>query len=133
MARGRGRNNRGQRDDFSPSLEDLLAPLDPPRAFVSPLSPSDMVRTSWTEIEDRRRFDPERALRPALSFSGAQAPAKRIPATDRTWSTIGFDQPDTALICARRKERREVMFALRRRRRGGGGSRRRNYWSNIKC
>lgn len=131
MAR-RGSKDRGQRDDISPSLEDLLAPL--PDLSVPLLSVLPSGPVALTEIEDRRVFDPERAYRPALSFSGNQAPANRIPRADRTWSTIGFNDPATAVICARRKTRREVMFATRRRRRGGGGGRRRrNWWSNVRC
>lgn len=126
----RGISNRGQRDALDSSLAELLAPLELP-AIVSPYLPSEY--SSWAEIEDRRVFDPERAFRPALSFSGNQAPSRRIPATDRRWSTIGFDRPDSALICARRKSRREVIFAKRRHRRGRGGSRRRNWYSDVRC
>lgn len=125
----RGKSSRGQRDDISPSLAELLAPLQYPQPLVSPLIPSD----NWQEIDDRRTFNPERAYRPALSFSGGQAPTNRIPASDKRWSTIGFNDPDFAVICARRKSRREVIFAKRRHRRGRGGSRRRNWYSEVKC
>lgn len=130
MAR-RGSSTRGQRDDTSPSLEDLLAPLpELARPLVSVL-PSDFV--TLTDIQDNRLFDPEQVFRPALNVGGNVAPARRIPASDKRWHSIGFDQPDQALVCVRRKQRREVLFATRRRRRGGGGARRRTHWSNVRC
>lgn len=125
----RGRSSRGQREasDFA-SIEELLAPVTFPAIYVT-----SVPSFQWQEIEDRRVFDPEQAYRPALSFSGNQAPANRIPRVDRSWSTIGFNEPSRVVICARRHRRREVLFAKKRHRRGRGGSRRRNYWSNIRC
>lgn len=132
MAR-RGISSRGQRDDISPSLEDLLAPPleNLPIEPLGELTPSEPF--SLTEIEDRRLFNPESVLRSALDDGGRPAPARRIPRNDRTWSSVGFNHPQHVVICARRKERREVLFAKRRHRRGGGGSRRRNWWSNVRC
>lgn len=130
----RGNSNRGQRDasDIASELDELLAP--PTFRAIEYTNPllGMAARHVWEEIEDRRLFSPERGFAPALSFSGNQAPAKTIPKRDRTWSSIQFDRPNEALICARRKERREVIFAKRRRGRGGS-RRRRNYYSNIRC
>lgn len=139
MAHGRGSTTRGQRDAFDPSLAELLAPPEMPtfRELVSPFSPSEF--SSWTEVEDRRRFDPERALRSALSFSGAQANVGETVGSRRSGSQASrnpryptFDDGRHALVCARRQQRREVLFAKKRRGRGGG-RRRRNYWSNVRC
>lgn len=126
----RGNSTRGQREasDFTSELDELLAPA----TFAIGFTPS-VPSSNWQEIEDRRYFNPERDYRPALSFSGNQAPARSIPRDDRRWSTIGFDNPDYALICARRHQRREVIFAKKKHRRGRGGSRRRNWYSNVRC
>lgn len=126
----RGRTTRGQREasDFT-SLEEMLAPQTQSWVIRSPFVPS----SNWQEIEDRRLFDPEQAFRPALSFDGTQAQARAIPRNDKTWSTVGFNDPSFAVICARRHQRREVLFAKRKTRRGRGGSRRRNWYSDVRC
>lgn len=129
----RGSTTRGQRDASDSSLDDLLAP-EPWPSLVSPLPSEFMDPLSvLSEISDARMFTPDRATRPSLDLSGNVAPTRRIPATDKRWASIGYDNPDLAVVCARRKSRREVLFAKRRRRRGGGGSRRRTWWSNVKC
>lgn len=127
----RGRTTRGQREatDLA-SLEELLAPPDQSWAMPVTFSPP---ASNWQEIDDGRLFNPEAAFRPPLDFSGNQAPANRIPRKDKTWSTIGFNDPTFAVVCARRHQRREVIFATRKHRRGKGGSRRRNFWSNVRC
>lgn len=112
-------------------------PLRPDLAVVLPRRPLRPLSL----LEDRRRFHPERDLRPALSFFGKprlvvrkarKAPARsRMTAFSGLSHRIGFQVPKRVAICVRRKERREVLIAN-----GAGGSRkpkRRNYWSSIQC
>lgn len=97
--------------------------------------------TALQALEDRRRWHPERAFRPALSFREKRP---RIVArdvrrsnqwTDRTLpSRLHFALPKSVAICIRRKERREVIFAKRKAGKGSRARRRlRNWFSNIIC
>lgn len=134
MAR-RGNSNRGQRDALDPSLAELLAPVRPLPELTFSQVLTDVGR-SWTEVEDTRRFDPERSFRSPLAFSGGQASARSVRgSTARVVGPhIGFDQPQEVVRCARRKSRREVIFAKRKFRKGAGARRRRfNFWSLVRC
>lgn len=112
-------------------------PSRPDLAVVLPRRPLRPVSL----LEDRRRFHPQRDLRPAASFftkprlvirKARKAPLRsRMTAFSGFSHRIGFEVPKRVAICVRRKERREVIMA-----RGGGGSRkakRRNYFSSIEC
>lgn len=132
----RGRSSRGQRDDNFPSLAELLAPSFDPIQPARPLRYTVHVpHTSlWPEVDDARTYSPEGRYRDTRAFSGGTAPTRSVPQGPRRLpSTIGFDAPREALVCARRKNRREVIFALRKRKKGAGSSRRRNFWSDYKC
>lgn len=136
MAHGRRGDNRGQRDAIDVAnplsdIEGLLAPIQP-LPDLRPMSPLPL-RDEWSSIEDRRLFDPMADFMPARNFDGQNARTRRIPDSNPNWSTVGFDDPKHAVVCARRKERREVYFAKNLRRRGRGGARRRNWWSDYKC
>lgn len=119
------------------SRSTISRPLRPDLAVVLPRRPMRPLGL----LEDRRRFHPERDLRPALSFfskprlvirKARKAPLRsRLTAFSGLSHRIGFEVPKRVAICVRRKERREVIMA-----RGGGGSRkakRRNFWSSIEC
>lgn len=137
----RRRSSEGQRDDISTSLD--------PDGLLS-------------EVEDLRTYTPAPTISPAFSVSGVPAqirdrdlysiadvydrtqefmeyPERLISTPQRAWSSLsshlGFDVPQRAIRCVRRKIRREVMFSLpRRKRRGGAGARRRrNEWSDVHC
>lgn len=124
----RGKSNRGERDASEiASLEELLSPINISSPVVSPLVPS----FAWPEVEDGRAFNPDRAYRDPLVFSGGASSHRKV--TGSRFQSIGFDNPEKVVRCARRSSRREVIFAKRLQRRGRGGSRRRNYWSNVKC
>lgn len=99
-------------------------------------------------IEDRRRWHPERALRPALSFSGLAArtdvlvdrrPSRKAIAAGfkfqplQTKAILGFREPDRVLVCVRRQARKEVLHALGKAGRGGGRRGRRGWSSGISC
>lgn len=102
------------------------------------------IRFDLRLIEDRRRFHPERDLRPALSISRlARRLVERLPRPKRMApgnprsnlrSHFAFHTPSKVVKCVRRKERREVIFAERK---SGKGSRalrrRRDYWSDVSC
>lgn len=94
--------------------------------------------------EDRRRFHPERAYRPALSFSRKSSSVVKLkptPVAKRRNKPVYFMPPDVlaftnplkVLLCVRRKERREVLLAKGLHRKGAGGAKHRNWWSDIKC
>jgi len=130
----RGSKDRGQRDDISPSLAELLAPLDDP---VRPIRPVTLIPPTslFHEVEDGRRWSPYGVDRSSVSFSGAEAERRKVvgPARGNPAHAIGFNNPETVVRCARRKARREVIFAKRHRHKGAGSRRRRNFWSNVQC
>lgn len=129
MAR-RGSKDRGQRDDISPSLAELLAP---PFQIPAPIRVTTPLPEAFHEVEDNRRYTPER-FREAFTVGGTPAPSRRIPQSRGLSSGIAFDDPRSTIRCVRRKQRREVIFAKRKRKKGSGAARRRrNFWSNIQC
>lgn len=125
----RGSTDRGQRDAFDPSLDDLLSPLQPLRPLVhlpllSELSP-------LIEVEDRRRFTPYDASPRSMEGTPARL---RVVGRGVPSHRIGFTDPSNVVACVRRAQRREVLFAKRRTKKGAGARRRRrNFWSNVRC
>lgn len=89
-------------------------------------------------VEDRRLWHPERANRPALSFSGNPAPVvigrTRSVGRKTGWPShaVKFKNPDQVLVCLRRSRRREVILAS-----GGPGKKSRrpkfSWRSKIHC
>lgn len=131
----RGSSDRGQRDDISPSLDALLAPIEPVRPLrVTQLFYQPME--GLNEIEDGRRFAPYDVSPRDVSGTGASV---RSAAVSRVRpeippAGIAFSHPEHVVRCVRRKTRREVIFALKKRGKGAGARRRRrNYWSNVRC
>jgi hypothetical protein len=138
------RSRRDQRDDTPITSANLLSalsdPLPRPNRIVRVLEPA---RSVWSEVEDRRFFEPEVPATP-LSFraprllSGLDAavvpkstPARPFkPPVDL--GKFQFADPLNVMICKRRHERREVWFAKKLKRRGGGGGKR-NLWSEVEC
>lgn len=120
-----------------------------PRARIALAQLEALRREALSEIEDRRRFHPDRQFAPARDRNTRRA---RIVAASLLGSALSFQDPTIrsgsipgtrsapaagysgkVAICVRRKTRREVLFA---RGKGGGGakrSRRRNYYSEVKC
>ena len=106
---------------------------------VAPFRGYDATIGKLADLEDRRRFHPMRALRPAFSLPrGASRLVVREPKRARalfpaqTRAVIAFANPRRVLICLRRKARREVLMALGK---GGGGAKRprRNEFSDVRC
>ncbi|UOF79228.1 hypothetical protein [Microviridae sp.] len=100
-------------------------------ALTYTIRPANLLQA----IEDRREFHPERAARPARSFSRSvhtlAAPAGR---PGRVPVGVTFENPTKVLVCVRRKSRREVLFAMGRTGRGSArGRRRRSEYSDIQC
>lgn len=102
-----------------------------------------------TEIEDRRRHDPDGYYRPAKDLMGRIAPLsvsadRRKPSKyqyslkksypslfEPTFQT--FKYPRKVLICMRRKARKEVLHAFKKTGRRGQRKPRRNWYSSISC
>lgn len=135
------RRNRVAKRGSTPTTSNAFRAL-PSRTLVFPVSrPVDL-----SLYEDRRVFHPERAYRPALSFSRKSSAvvklvppmspkrgAARVSGVPRFPDVLGFTNPLKVLLCVRRKERREVIIAKKLQGKGAGGSKGRNWWSNIKC
>lgn len=100
------------------------------------LSPSRVLRSVVSSLEDRRRWEPSVTRAPR----SVSREARRIVAVAPTSSEIrrgfsfpdrvGFKVPYLVSICAKRKTRKEVMIAKRRKGRGGA---KRNVWSDVQC
>lgn len=128
-----------ERDDYSPSLTQLLHPSIPqkqkPLTAFSP-SPEKMLKNTLREIEDRRTWHPQGAQRPARSVTRSQHKLV-LPKKDsspRLPSRVAFDAPKQVLVCIRRKMRKEVLFAKRKTWKGSRARRHRHtYFSEVTC
>lgn len=114
---------------------DLLS--GPPVTFdplpeVDPFSQDPIENLS--EVQDGRAFNPV-STTDASTTVGTIAPTRLIQNDVPTLpSKVGFNRPQEAVHCVRRRQRREVIFAHKyHRRRGGGGGRKRDFWSQFKC
>lgn len=94
-------------------------------------------RANLRLVEDRRRYHPDGARRPAIGFN-KWAPRVIVP----KWAALGgaavtaklaFSSPDQVALCVRRKIRREVMFAKGKGGRRGQRRPRRSWYSRISC
>lgn len=105
--------------------------------FLSRLTALTTLRSMVRELEDRRRFDPRRAHKPASSFSSMDrrlvvpaVPGKPYALSHR----VAFSVPKKVAVCVRRAERKEVLHALGKTGTGARSPRRkRNNWSSVKC
>lgn len=135
------------RDEF----DEPLSVLDPPRMPVN-----TAVRSNLLEVEDRRRWEPNRLTRPIRSsrrwnipvrlvrdaprskgrgvlFAPASKPRKAVARNVR-FGGLQFRMPRYVAVCVRRKSRKEVLHALRRVGKGAAARRRRRTaLSNIRC
>lgn len=137
MAHGRS-SRRDASDITSDPLSDPL--FSTPFQIPEPVRLATPPLSSFVDIEDRRRYDPD-PLRSALSFFGMQAKIgdlrhevrQELRGMFRPPRYPVFEDPRKALICARRKIRREIFFAKNLRRKRGRGGGRRNQWSDVYC
>lgn len=126
MARRSDRSFRDERDTFAISNRRLLLPL----LDLTTITPPDLLRS----IEDRRTFYPERATRPASSFSRPRHRLEVSPGYNILPFGVRFEEPRKVLVCVRRKQRREVLFAMKRTGKGGGKRRhKRGPYSDVRC
>lgn len=126
MARRSDRSDRDERDTPAISNQRLLLPL----LDFTTIPPSDLLRS----IEDRRTFYPERATRPASSYSRPRHRLESAPGYNILPFGVRFEEPRKVLVCVRRKQRREVLFALKRTGRGAGKKRhKRSMYSDVRC
>lgn len=116
--------------------------------------PQIKLRPDLKAIEDRRTWHPERENRPARSyyehFHRLVYQARKIRSHVRTamdpsrllrraaWNQVphqvAFRNPQSVLVCVRRKMRREVLHALRKTGSGSGRKKpKRNWTSGISC
>lgn len=133
------RRNRVAKRGSTPNTSNAFRAL-PSRPLFSVRRPVNL-----SLYEDRRVFHPERAYRPALSFSRKSsavvklrqptsvAKKRVVPFRWKLPDVLAFTNPVKVLLCVRRKERREVILAKNLHRKGAGGSKHRNWWSDIKC
>lgn len=102
------------------------------------------VALPFDPLSDRRRFDFERATRPAFVTFGPRAAARLVVRSDVRRDpyrfapqlvpyAVGFADPRRVDLCRRREDRKRVLHALRIA--GGRGFRRRRLtpWSEIRC
>lgn len=95
--------------------------------------------------EDRRNWNPEGVTSPARSFSAPRhrltLPKKPIKNAYKKFSppifshpsTIAFKNPDSVLVCVRRRIRKEVLHAKRQTGKTGQRSPRMSDYSSISC
>lgn len=103
------------------------------------------VRNDWRKYEDRRTWHPEGHTRPARSFNrtrhrlGYVEPTQPHSMHSRRNQgfpspSVGFEEPQKVLICARRELRKRVLHALNK---TGKGTKRNkpkfNEYSKISC
>lgn len=97
------------------------------------------IQTPLQQVEDRRRWHPERKLAPAGTFS--RRDQRRIVEKSRSnpyndpfpsWR-IGFEVPKKVAVCVRRKTRREVIHALGKTGAGARARRRKNQFTDVRC
>lgn len=94
------------------------------------------------EVEDRRRYSPERPRVP-LTRRGTQARTILknvnkplpgfVPVFDFPEPVAAFESPSETLVCVRRQQRKEVMFAKRKAGKRGQKRPRFNQFSKIHC
>lgn len=96
----------------------------------------------YGEIEDRRRWNPQRSQAPAKSFVSARHRLQAVPSRGKAsrpgsfyWPTarIGFEYPRRVLICVRRSVRREVLHARGVAGKVGQRRPRRGPYSSVRC
>lgn len=136
-----------QRDDLYITRDLADSILEPVRdSLLSTIDRSNSVRSTLSEVEDRRFYHPAGQFKPVRSSRRFTVPT--IPVGDRPRArsrargflfapaaieVMKFKAPRSVAICVRRKSRKEVMHAM-----GFAGgktskNRRRNSNSNIWC
>lgn len=145
MGRTKSRRRSDRRDDFSIANRRLPVPNNM-------LRPTPLRFTSLTDFEDRRQWHPERAQRPAISFSRArhrlealaQPAVLKSPGKNRDAfahlrsfssvpSQVRFARSKEILICVRRNIRKEVLHAFKKSGRRGQKKPTYSWYSKIKC
>lgn len=144
----RGRSIRGRRDDFSISNRRL--PSLPVR--IRPASPKTYHRR-LIEYEDRRLYNPLQKAASPVSFQNrrvyytpVQRQRTRSPLSVQdgmalqsqiAWGSVpvrlGFQRPESVVVCARRSIRKQVMHALGHAGKGGQKKPVFNELSKISC
>lgn len=147
MARKRTSSNNQSHAGRSADAFDIASGLDP---LLSPVSPSTVLSNPLKndpalEIEDRRSYSPEGPSRRPKSRSQTtqivvrdRKPSPRqalykFKLNSQTKAVVAFAQPNSVVLCQRRKARRQVLFAKRKTRGAGGRPRRRNWTTYISC
>ncbi len=114
--------------------------LEPPRVY-------NPQRSLFSEVEDFRRWRPEKRLRmPSprqyhLQNGEVALQSRRLATLNRVSGLLPhlrnqFREPRTTIVCVRRQTRRQVLFALQRLGRGSGGAKKTPRWtaqSFIQC
>lgn len=143
MARARPRRRRSpQRDNVSIAHDDFVAAgisdlrsIAHQRRFAAYARAQRQSQLRMLEVEDARRFDPTRTIRPPRKISGRAV--RRItdkPSRGRKRPLLRFDDPFSVIICVRRKMRRAVLFGLRRTGKGARSRmRKRSVYTEISC
>jgi len=110
-------------------LQEAWVDFEMERRAATPVDPGYMSAIEEAWLDDRRKFHPEgkrRSYRSPIVVTPSRG--RRLP------STVAFEDPVTAIVCARRRMRREVLFALKlRRKRGRGGRARHTFHSLVRC
>lgn len=124
------KRNRGGRDvSTSIASGTLPRPIRPlrPLTITTPLTASSLM-----ELEDRRRFRPDRSIRAPASLQRKDTRLV-ISQTAAGMQRVAFADPGKVAMCVRRKIRKEVLHATRVAGKSGIKARRRNFWSDVKC
>lgn len=133
------------------SLDDPLTVLQAPSLPINHAVRSNPL----LEVEDRRRWEPNRLTRPVRSSRrwnipvrlvrdaprskglgvrfGPPTKARKAVARNVSFGGLKFRTPRYVAVCVRRKSRREVLHALKKVGAGNSRHRRRNALSNIRC
>jgi len=153
--RSRRKSSRSRRD--APAIatggawtDNVLDTLIGPGTLSYPSSPLDLASSGLFDaplLEDRRAFYPgdlPTSWSPARTVGGTPARLRVVPGLRprslpttqaRTFwpsASIGFQKPQSVVICVRREQRRQVLHAL-----GAAGGRvkrpTRNEYSSVSC
>lgn len=158
MARSHS-NSRRRRENTYFTNRRLPSPTRPRSHLRLAPSPSSYSNNFLRQIEDRRTFHPLGPYRPARSFTTSRhlltvprftnrnlgpprpyvnvnQPIRDIQRRSRSTALphqIGFERPDSVLVCVRRRQRREVLHALKKTGRAGQKRPRFTEYSTITC
>jgi small-conductance mechanosensitive channel len=87
----------------------------------------DIARENLLALEDRRRYKPDRTVRPPTAIKRKYT--RIVPHRLH----VRFNVPSKIALCLRRKVRKEIMHAFKKAGKGGMKKPKFNFWSKVGC